>query len=217
MQHAGFPGREDNESFYLEGKNIIDGFKQKGYSTYGTGAVEWFNTGTETGKVLTNDFDEFYFAGNTWSLEKQLKWIETKLSSHSKQDKIFLFLNIGETHVPYWHEGAAWAREPSPCIPFGGKLCSRKKSKYRQLKCLEWIDTMMGNLIYQFNEATIVACADHGDCWGENGLWEHGISHHHTTTVPLLLKFRGKQINRKVKEKNASKAFKKVKQIIRQY
>ena len=33
--------------------------------------------------------------------------------------------------------------------------------------------------------------ADHGDCWGEDGLWEHGISHRRTLEVPLLMRVRG--------------------------
>ena len=30
-----------------------------------------------------------------------------------------------------------------------------------------------------------------GDCWEENGLWEHGVSHPSTLTVPLLMRVRG--------------------------
>ena len=40
-------------------------------------------------------------------------------------------------------------------------------------------------------DATIVLTADHGDCWGEDGLWEHGISHRRTLEVPLLMRGSG--------------------------
>ena len=40
-----------------------------------------------------------------------------------------------------------------------------------------------------------IVCADHGDCWGEDGLWEHGISHPCTLTVPLLLRVRGQSVD----------------------
>ena len=40
-------------------------------------------------------------------------------------------------------------------------------------------------------DASIVLTADHGDCWGEDGLWEHGISHRRTLEVPLLMRVRG--------------------------
>ena len=32
-------------------------------------------------------------------------------------------------------------------------------------------------------------------CWGENGLWEHGISHPSKLTVPLLMRVQGKPIS----------------------
>ena len=210
MKNMGFAGKNQGEIFELEGKNIIEGLKRLGYKTYGTGAVEWFNTRTDTGKELTKDFDEFYFAGNTWSLKKQLEWIKDKLSKHSQEEKIFLFINIGETHVPYWHEEADWQREPSPCSPFGGEHCSKRLSRERQLKCLEWIDEKIGELIKIFSDSTIIACSDHGDCWGENGLWEHGISHYYTTTVPLLIKVRGRGIQRKNKKERFNAKIKKV-------
>jgi hypothetical protein len=33
-----------------------------------------------------------------------------------------------------------------------------------------------------------VACGDHGDAWGEDGLWEHGIHHSKVYEVPLLFR-----------------------------
>jgi len=35
-----------------------------------------------------------------------------------------------------------------------------------------------------------VVCADHGDAWGEEGLWEHGINHPKVFEVPLLMRLR---------------------------
>jgi hypothetical protein len=39
-----------------------------------------------------------------------------------------------------------------------------------------------------FANDTVIICADHGDCWGEDGLWEHGVSHEKTLEVPLLFR-----------------------------
>ena len=100
-------------------------------------------------------------------------------------------LNIGETHVPYWHRGANWPRHPSPCRAFGGDDCDVSVSGFRQQSCLEWVDVQLSSLIRKFLSGTILICSDHGDCWGEDGLWEHGISHPMTLTVPLLLRVRG--------------------------
>jgi hypothetical protein len=196
MAFAGHAGRDGEQSFRLVGANVIEGFRRQGYRTIGSGAVDWFNTASETGAVLAAPFERFHFAGNTWSLAAQLAWIEAELEAASAEQPVFVFLNVGETHVPYWHEGASWERWPSPCVPFGGAdaECSAAESRRRQRACLEWVDQQLGPLLARFAEATILACADHGDCWGEDGLWEHGISHPATLTVPLLLRVRGRPI-----------------------
>lgn len=194
MAFAGHAGSDGEQSFQLEGANVIEGFRRQGYRTIGSGAVDWFNTASSTGAVLAAPFERFYFAGNTWSLAEQLMWIEDELSSIPTEQPVFVFLNVGETHVPYWHQGASWERWPSPCVPFGGANCSAAESRRRQLACLEWVDGQLGPLLERFSCGTILACSDHGDCWGEDGLWEHGISHQATLAVPLLLRVRGEPI-----------------------
>ena len=134
------------------------------------------------------------FAGNTWSLADQLAWLNAELAGTPEDQPVFCFLNVGETHVPYWHEGAPWECWPSPCVPFGGPTCSPIESARRQRACLEWIDTQLAPLLKRFADGTVLLCADHGDCWGEDGLWEHGISHPATLTVPLLLQVRGEAV-----------------------
>jgi len=191
MAFAGHPGADGEGGFLLEGPNLISGFRRLGYRTLGSGAVDWFNPESETGAVLGAPFERFHFPGNSWSLDRQLAWIEAELAATPADQPLFLFLNVGETHVPYWHEGAPWERWPSPCVPFGGPGCSAAESRLRQRACLEWLDGRLGPLLQRFAGATILACADHGDCWGEDGLWEHGISHPATLTVPLLLRVRG--------------------------
>lgn len=194
MAFAGSPGR-DADGFLLEGTSVVEGFRRCGYKTIGTGAVSWFDSTTETGSVLSQPFEEFFFAGNTWSLEAQLAWIDERLAETPKDQPRFVFLNVGETHVPYWHQGAAWDRWPSPCVPFGGEGCSATESRRRQRACLEWADGQIESLLKSFSAGTVLICADHGDCWGEEGLWEHGISHPATLTVPLLLRVRGNPIS----------------------
>ena len=183
------------DAFDLLGSNIIEGFRERGYYTIGTGAVAWFDTSTPTGSVLAAPFDQFWYSGNTWNLRKQLSWLFQQIQYQESDTPLFVFLNVGETHVPYWHEDADWEQWPSPCIPFGGKQCSHQESRRRQIACLEWVDSQIFTLLSAFRSCTIVACADHGDCWGEDGLWEHGISHPSTLTVPLLMRVRGEPVS----------------------
>jgi len=182
------------DGFALEGANVIEGFRRRGYRTIGSGAVDWFDPSTPTGSLLGSPFDKFHFSGNTWSLRSQLAWIDCQLAEIPSGQPRFLFLNVGETHVPYWHEGASWPQRPSPCRPFGGDECDATESARRQRACLEWVDVQLSSLISRFLDGTVIVCADHGDCWGEDGLWEHGISHPMTLTVPLLLRLRGHSI-----------------------
>ncbi|WP_413441525.1 sulfatase-like hydrolase/transferase [Synechococcus sp. MIT S1220] len=193
LAQGGFSGGCDG--FTLQGSSIVEGFRQRGYLTVGSGAVAWFNPATPTGRLLGEPFEHFWYSGNVWSLQRQLAWIEATLAQHRKAGQpLFLFLNVGETHVPYWHEGADWPRQPSPCVPFGGEACSRRASRRRQRRCLEWVDGQLAPWLDRFAQATVLVCADHGDCWGEEGLWEHGISHPATLTVPLLIRHRGKAL-----------------------
>ena len=165
------------------------GLPAPGYRTVGSGAVGWFDPDTETGRCLTSEFDEFFYPGRTWLLAKQLAWIEEQRRLLSPDQPLLLFLNVGETHVPYWHEGASWDREDNPCVPFQGPSHERRRTcRRRQRACLEHVDELLAPLLESFRDATVVLTADHGDCWGEDGLWEHGISHRRTLEVPLLMR-----------------------------
>jgi len=180
---GGFPGK-GTEFMTLAGRNIIDGLKRKGYLTIGSGAVGWFDPRTETGRHLTQDFDQFYFSGDSASLPRQLAWLETLLDPGRP---VFAFLNIGETHVPYHFEGAPWDSGYNPCVPFSANN-DAEECRRRQRACLEYADARLAPLLSAFSAASTVVCADHGDCWGEDGLWEHGIHHEKVLEVPLLLR-----------------------------
>jgi hypothetical protein len=186
-----FPGK-GTEGFALAGRSIVDGFRRLGYVALGTGGVTWFDPSTPAAQLLIGDFDEFYYPGNFWSLDKQLAWIDDKSSRYGVAP-VFVFLNVGETHVPYFFEGAPWDRADNPCVPFQ-TVDRSAECRARQRACLEFVDGRLGALLEQFAGATVVVCGDHGDCWGEDGLWEHGISHPKTLTVPLVVRLRGKAI-----------------------
>jgi hypothetical protein len=189
---AGFPGK-GTESYELTGRNIIEGFKDRGFVTIGTGAVGWFNPTTPTGLHLTDSFEHFFYPGDSHSLARQIDWLSAQIAE--TDGDVFAFLNVGETHVPYYHVGAAWSEADNPCVPF--QTIDRSiECRERQRKCCEFIDAQLALLLEYFQDSTILICSDHGDCWGEDGLWEHGISHSCTLTVPLLVRVRGKPVSR---------------------
>jgi hypothetical protein len=191
LANAGFEGK-GTEFLTLTGRNIVDGLGRLGYVTIGSGGVGWFDPSTDTGSVLVKDFEHFYYPGNSYSLEKQLAFISDKMQENSAKP-LFVFLNIGETHVPYYYSGATWDKNYNPCIPFGTQN-DANVCRERQTKCLEFVDEKLGPLLDKFAHASTLICSDHGDCWGEDGLWEHGIHHEKVLTVPLIIRLNSKPI-----------------------
>ena len=185
---AGFPGK-GTEAYELDGRTIVEGFTRLGFKTIGTGAVGWFNPDVPTGRHLSEHFERYFYPGNSYSLDRQLDFVANELKTAVGSD-VFVFLNVGETHVPYYFNGAEWDPDDNPCIPF--QQANREaECRRRQRLCCEFADGMLRNLIAGFSQSTILICGDHGDCWGEDGLWEHGVSHRCTLTVPLLVRVRG--------------------------
>ncbi len=193
MVGPGFGGK-GKEFVTLYGRNVIDGFKARGYQTIGSGAAGWFNLKTETGRELSRDFDRFFYPGNVWSLDRQLEWLARYLNDAvDRRLPVFAFLNVGETHVPYYHQGAGWDRGDLVCVPFAtGNNAS--ECRRRQRLCLEFVDGRIGPLLEAFAGASTVVCGDHGDAWGEDGLWEHGIHHEKVYEVPLLLRLNTRAV-----------------------
>lgn len=174
------------EFLSLPGPNVIGGFKRLGYTTIGSGAVAWFNPETATAQALISEFHTFYFPGRIYRLSSQLAFIDRELA-RAKDDPVFVFLNIGETHVPYYFEGAPWDLAWNPCEAFGTNN-DADECRRRQAACLEFVDDKVGPLLDRFQSASTLICADHGDAWGEDGLWEHGICHPKVIEVPLVFR-----------------------------
>lgn len=189
LDGAGHPG-SGRDAFRLTGANIIEGLAAAGYVTIGTGAVGWFNPATPTSRHLISSFDHFRY--ETGGAALQLAWIEQRLAEAADRP-VFIFANMMETHVPYWHEGAVWSSDDNPCVPFQ-TVDRRADCALRQRCCVEYLDAQMKPLLDRFQDATTLLCADHGDAWGEDGLWEHGIAHPIVSTVPFLLRLRGRPI-----------------------
>jgi hypothetical protein len=199
-------GGESAQPDYVElhGRNIIDGFRRVGFATIGTGAMGWFNPDRETSRPLMQDFEQFWYAGNGRSLRKQLEFVAASLANAGGAPRrgwfggakragavrrpVFVFINVGETHIPYWHEGADWDRKFNPCLP-AAATNDAAECRRRQIACVEFADTELKALLDAFLAAgaTILVCGDHGDCWGEDGVWGHGFSHPKVHEVPLLM------------------------------
>ncbi len=172
----------------LSGANIVDGLRRLGYLTVGTGAVGWFNPDVVTSRPLVSPFEKFFYngrPGGRFDVRQQVTFAMTQ--AENARQPLFLFMNIGETHIPYWHEGAAWEFDKGPCHAFADDN-DAEACRQRQRACLEYVDEQLAPVLELFESANAnaVICADHGDAWGEEGLWGHGFHHPKVLEVPLL-------------------------------
>jgi hypothetical protein len=150
--------------------NIVKGFGKMGYRTVGVGGVNWFNN-----RFITSDFwGKHYFSEFYWdegfsetdpaSFMNQIYKIKS-LGLKDRQRPLFFFLNIASTHTPY--------------MGFG-------RSAEGQRKALEYVDRHIPLLFEDLPDSfVLMLLSDHGECFGEDGLWGHGFYHPRIMEVPF--------------------------------
>jgi arylsulfatase A-like enzyme len=66
-----------------------------------------------------------------------------------------------------------------------------EESWLRQVACAEYLDARTGELLDLFikrgRPTTVVICGDHGECFGEHGMWGHAFYHEKVMLVPMLI------------------------------
>lgn len=191
---------------FLDGETIIDGYRKMGFYTLGTGGVRWFRS-----KLLTNYFQDFLYFGNEDYqdvFEKRvhgnfaLDNVNCIINKIANKEKWFLFMNCHETHVPYdsgenIHSDATWhlIRKAKPL--WGGKINNNQERildskefeelESLQIAALESIDKKLSVLFARLPKPFVyVIMGDHGENFGENGLYGHGFSTERVINVPLM-------------------------------
>lgn len=188
LRYGSFPDDDRRrDQFTLLGSDIVEGFGQLGYTTLGTGAMAWFDERLPTGRTLSENFDSFFYTGAPWGIDTQVAWLTDQLVGFDGQPT-FVFLNVGETHIPYWHEGAPWSPDDNPCNPYTPEANDADECRRRQRTCLEYVDSALAPLLQAFSKSSVLICGDHGDAWGEDELWSHGFCHDKVMEVPLLFR-----------------------------
>ena len=113
----------------------------------------------------------------------------------------FAFINFGETHSPFHHAdmntGGAIEERFSHARLFNQAGLKRDDWTFdtenfeRHKQCAGFLDARMGELLSFIRErgrpTTVVLCADHGECFGESGLYGHGFYHEKIMEVPLMI------------------------------
>ncbi len=166
--------------------NAVDGLGRAGYKTVGAGAMNWFRQ-----ESLTSCFQSFRFTGT--AADEQIGFV---LGETRGAAPFFAFINFGETHAPFSFAGKT---EPCP-VDVRARVMSwppqlapgpvgRDNPAYsHQVAAAEFLDTRLPRLFAGLPADTVVVlCADHGECFGEDGYWGHGINHPKVLEVPLAI------------------------------
>src|SRR5262249_46019699 len=87
-------------TFPKETKNIAAGLRSRGYFTIGNAARDWFRDAP----VLQEGFEHFSVPGTM--ARKQNEDLIRRIEKNTDRP-VFAFINYGETHSPFRHEGMA--------------------------------------------------------------------------------------------------------------
>ncbi|HXG08467.1 MAG TPA: sulfatase-like hydrolase/transferase, partial [Gemmataceae bacterium] len=166
------------------------------FFTAGSAAMEWFRDAP----VLREGFEHFEYTGT--AARQQNEALIRLVERQAGRRPCFLFVNYGETHSPFRYEGMP------PTDPAVDRRFSKRRlfnqsglrkddwtfdeeGFARQVACAEYLDARTGELIDLMRRrgrpTTVVVCGDHGECFGEHGMYGHGFHHEKVMEVPMLI------------------------------
>lgn len=163
-------------AFLFEGASFVQGLEKVGYETICIGGVGFFNKRTEINRILPGLFKYSYWHPSfschiKESFEKQLDFVERKLKEFSSDQRIFMYFNIDSIHYPnsFYVDGA------------------KEDNVDTHAAALRYVDAHLQRLFDLFKrrgKTFVIACSDHGSCYGEDGYHFHCHSHEIVYTVP---------------------------------
>ncbi|HVV66500.1 MAG TPA: sulfatase-like hydrolase/transferase [Candidatus Saccharimonadales bacterium] len=204
---SGRPRSLETVGVKLSGATILEGYKRLGFQTIGAGGVRWFRNPT-----LRSLFDTFLFYGpaeetsvfaprehDSFALNHQSEILRHILPNQN----FFLFINCLETHVPYdtgdkvvsakYRDIMRRSKSLWGCKAPANELSQVRPEELRllhdlQKSALETVDKRIGALLDKLpRPLLLVVTGDHGECFGEDGLWGHGIPRPKVMEVPLIV------------------------------
>jgi hypothetical protein len=165
----------NEKSYIFKSSHLLEGFTQLGYRTCCIGGVGFFNKKNPMGSFLPHFFQESFWdsaCGEDAPLSAQhqcqlaLQWLK-KLSP---LEKFVLFINFSATHCPHGHY-----------------LGQTQDSVLSQVEALHSIDFSLSQLLpplLEYGDCLCFWMSDHGDAYGEDGLYGHRFAHPCVSTIP---------------------------------
>ena len=105
------------------------------------------------------------------SAEHQVDFAIQKLAQIPDGQLVMMYLNISALHYPNYF----YIQE------------AKRDSREAHAAALRYVDRELGRLFGAFQKigkTFVICCSDHGTCYGEDGIWYHGINHPIVNTVP---------------------------------
>lgn len=175
-------GRKAPEGAFLFSRPTwIEELADRGYETYCIGGLSFFDKRTALGKVLPSVFQHSYWNPSFSckvkdSTKNQVDFALKKISEYNfsrgnTDSRIMMYINISALHYPnYFYAN-----------------CGEKDSKEAHRMALRYVDSQLLRLFDGFagiGDTFVICCSDHGTCYGEDGVWYHGVNHPIVNTVP---------------------------------
>jgi hypothetical protein len=160
------------QTLLLEGDNLCEGLRRRGYHSCCIGGVGFFNGQTPLSRVLPGLFCESHWNPSMGVTHPDSTRNQVDLALRVLEDprRLFLYLNVSATHQPTHFYG------PGPST----------ESPQSQLEALAYADLQLARLwpVLRRRGAYCWVFADHGTTHGEDGYHGHRLSHPLVWTVP---------------------------------
>jgi hypothetical protein len=168
------------DTFLFDEGGIPQALAARGYRTVCIGGVSFFSNVTPISKILPSFFQESFWKprfgpGRRDAIGAQWKVAQQVLEE--TESPLLLFINVATTHHP-------------TVMYLEGATESTKESVESQAASLRFADQELAPLCElllkrRFERPTVlILCSDHGDAFGEDGLWGHRLSHPTVLNVP---------------------------------
>jgi hypothetical protein len=165
------------DTFLFDEGGIPQALAARGYRTVCIGGVGFFANVTPLSQILPSYFQETFWKprfgpGRKDSIAAQLKVARTVLDETTSP--LLMFINVATTHHPttiYLDDAA-------------------HESVESQTAALRYLDAEIAPLCDLLLDrrtprpSVLIICADHGDAFGEDGLWGHRLAHQTVLDIP---------------------------------
>lgn len=176
QKDIGLGRKPPEKSFAFEGATFIHGLEKVDYETICIGGVAFFNKRSDIGKVFPSMFKQSYWNPSfscsvKESTDNQIDFAIKKLKEFQNDKRIFMYINIDAIHYPnyFYLDGA------------------KDDNIDTHAAALRYVDSRLPKLFHAFkerNKTFVIACSDHGTCYGEDGYMFHGLNNDIVNTVP---------------------------------